>query len=96
MLYYNGEQGATMSQSTAHNLLLQVALGDCVTKRIKMECKVPIDTMSHQKVTCAHNLLLQVALGDCVTKRIKMECKVPIEFEYEVKVLQPNPAFKVR
>eukprot|EP00200_Dunaliella_tertiolecta_P013188 CAMPEP_0202393904 /NCGR_PEP_ID=MMETSP1127-20130417/93151_1 /ASSEMBLY_ACC=CAM_ASM_000462 /TAXON_ID=3047 /ORGANISM="Dunaliella tertiolecta, Strain CCMP1320" /LENGTH=500 /DNA_ID=CAMNT_0048996499 /DNA_START=1421 /DNA_END=2920 /DNA_ORIENTATION=- len=37
----------------------------------------------------------KVPLGDCATKRVKMECKVPIEFEYAIKVVQPNPAFKV-
>lgn len=38
----------------------------------------------------------RVMLGDCVTKRVKMECKVPIEFEYEINMVKPNAAFRVR
>eukprot|EP00983_Pelagomonas_calceolata_P121054 1160763-Pelagomonas_calceolata.AAC.3 len=60
---------------------------------IKCHQATALLTISCHAWSCL-DALIQVPLGDCATKRVKMECKVPIEFEYAIKVVQPNPAFK--
>lgn len=37
----------------------------------------------------------RVALGDSVVKNIKMNCKVPIDFDFEIRMIKENPAFRI-
>lgn len=36
------------------------------------------------------------AVGETYTKHVSLTCNVPIDFEYEITMLEPNPAFVVQ
>jgi len=89
-LHYTAQHNATQHNTAANNVAPHR------NKILPHHTTNPNPTLTILTLNPYPNLYpMQVPLGDRVARRIKMECKVPIEFEFQVTVVKPNPAFTV-